>query len=1148
MLVIGTNKEEIRARGSWVNLSGEWYYKISGAQAMPAFFMGIVSSSNHWMFPGSKGGITAGRINPDHALFPYYTSDKVMEGAGITGSFTAIRIKQEGKTILWEPFSELHGLLYHTELNLYKNVPGNKLVYESVNHDLKLVFRYNWTTSPRYGFVRRAEIEYGGSGDLDIELLDGLQNILPAGLNEQLQNARSNLVDAYKKQERVPATNLVLYRLSSIIIDRPIPAEALSCNVCYLPEVGEYPLFLSSLQVEAFRKGQDLAEETEIKGEKGAFLVQHRFTLSPGQRRDWLMVADVDQDHSSLTALMDELQDPEKLKEAILRDIDLGTRQLNQIVASSDGLQSGSDKKSTGRHYANVLYNVMRGGLFDDQYRIPSADFVACIKRSNKEVYTQNKAFLEALPEKIDRNSLLEQVRQTGSADFERLALDYLPLFFSRRHGDPSRPWNRFSIETETAEGERKLYYEGNWRDIFQNWEALLYAYPDFIPNVLAKFVNASTIDGYNPYRIGSYGIDWEKTEPDDPWSFIGYWGDHQIIYLLKLLEAARNFNPEALQVLLAKPVFAYANVPYRIRSYSEILDNPKETIDYDAALEAEIGTRVKALGSDGKLVTDGRGRILQVNFVEKLLLTFLTKISNFVPDGGIWLNTQRPEWNDANNALVGNGLSMVTLSYMYRYVVFLHELLERSGDDNYELTEALHEFFRGIYTTLENHRKDLDFGFSDLARKTFTDTLGKQGERYRQKVYRLPEVINRRRLDKKEMLDFCVLCKAYLERSILNNRRSDRLFHAYNLLSRGAAGYAVGHLYEMLEGQVAVLSSGVLPASEAIALLKAMKSGPLYRQDQHSYLLYPDRDLPVFLATNQIPEVAVAENPLLVALLSSDNRAVIRRDSRGHCHFHPSFKNRDDLNEALDGLSGEDFNDLLVHHRQKTLDLFESLFNHHAFTGRSGTFFGYEGLGSIYWHMVSKLLLAVQEVFFAAVAKNESVETCRELADHYYDIRAGLGWEKEPDNYGAFPTDPYSHTPARRGAQQPGMTGQVKEDMLARIGEIGILVANGRLHFRPWLFRREELLNQAEDMIYFDVNNTECRLELEAGSFGFTICQVPVVYQESDQNKLYIYYRDGSVETIQGSDLGLELSNEVFSRSGKIEKLVLRTKFADWQ
>ena len=51
---------------------------------------------------------------------------------------------------------------------------------------------------------------------------------------------------------------------------------------------------------------------------------------------------------------------------------------------------------------------------------------------------------------------------------------------------------------------------------------------------------------------------------------------------------------------------------------------------------------------------------------------------------------------------------------------------------------------------------------------------------------------------------------------------------------------------------------------------------------------------------------------------------------------------------------------------------------------------------------------------------------------------------------YGAFPTDPYSHTPSFAGARQPGMTGQVKEDFLARLGELGAQVVAGRLRLGP--------------------------------------------------------------------------------------------------
>ena len=42
-------------------------------------------------------------------------------------------------------------------------------------------------------------------------------------------------------------------------------------------------------------------------------------------------------------------------------------------------------------------------------------------------------------------------------------------------------------------------------------------------------------------------------------------------------------------------------------------------------------------------------------------------------------MNTQRPEWNDANNALVGKGLSVVTLCYLRRFIVFFKDLLDHS-------------------------------------------------------------------------------------------------------------------------------------------------------------------------------------------------------------------------------------------------------------------------------------------------------------------------------------------------------------------------------------------------------------------------------------------------------------------------------------
>ena len=61
-------------------------------------------------------------------------------------------------------------------------------------------------------------------------------------------------------------------------------------------------------------------------------------------------------------------------------------------------------------------------------------------------------------------------------------------------------------------------------------------------------------------------------------------------------------------------------------------------------------------------------------------MVSMLSKLSNFVPEGGIWMNTQRPEWNDANNALVGYGISVVTLCYLRRYIEFCRRLFGRAS------------------------------------------------------------------------------------------------------------------------------------------------------------------------------------------------------------------------------------------------------------------------------------------------------------------------------------------------------------------------------------------------------------------------------------------------------------------------------------
>ncbi len=211
-------------------------------------------------------------------------------------------------------------------------------------------------------------------------------------------------------------------------------------------------------------------------------------------------------------------------------------------------------------------------------------------------------------------------------------------------------------------------------------------------------------------------------------------------------------------------------------------------------------------------------------------------------------------------------------------------------------------------------------------------------------------------------------------------------------------------------------------------------------------------------------------------------------------------------------------------------------MFDHQSFTGRSGTFYGYEGLGSIYWHMVSKLLLATEECFFKAVDEQAGPEIIGELKDHYYEIKAGIGLYKSPELYGAFPTDAYSHTPGNAGVKQPGMTGQVKEDFISRMGELGIRVQQGEIIFDTHLINRKEFTNTEIAFEYFNIKGEKQHLTLKENQLGFTLCQVPVVYTIANHIKILVSFKDGSQEEITGNVLSPQISSSIFKREDAVK------------
>ena len=637
-------------------IDGDLCHVIENVDDLEPFLMTVTSASDLWVFLASNGALTAGRRSADHAIFPYLTEDLVRDGARTTGSVTHIVARPDGGDALaWEPFGETHPDLPPVRRSLLKTTLGDVVHLQEEHPRASLTMRTTWRVSPTYGLVRTAVLTLSPHAvQTRATIIDGLRHFLPPGITARTQRELGPLLDAYKITE-LDESGLAWVRLNARLTDRAEAAESLAVTTVWehgLPEPHR------ALSGSALRHWPGRATSS-VRGERAAYLTRSDVILSPGESLRWTTVIDVDQDAAKVVALRRRLTVPDELVRSVEDDIAVARSRLRRLVGSADGFIVSGDPMADAHHAASAMFNIMRGGLPAQGDEIEREDVERFLRERNNGVADRWACALASLPERLSIHALREATRALGDPDLNRLVGEYVPLTFSRRHGDPSRPWNAFEIVVTDDHGSPRLAHQGNWRDIFQNWEALAWSFPSYTESFVRIFLNATTIDGYNPYRISRAGVDWEVPEPENPWSNIGYWSDHQIIYLSRLMELLGLQHPDRLAEMARSEHFTHADVPYRLATYAELLADPNNSVTFEGDRHARAMARVAAVGGDGRLLTRADGSLATANLSEKLLILVIAKLVNFVPEGGIWMNTQRPEWNDANNALVGRGLSV---------------------------------------------------------------------------------------------------------------------------------------------------------------------------------------------------------------------------------------------------------------------------------------------------------------------------------------------------------------------------------------------------------------------------------------------------------------------------------------------------------
>ena len=137
--------------------------------------------------------------------------------------------------------------------------------------------------------------------------------------------------------------------------------------------------------------------------------------------------------------------------------------------------------------------------------------------------------------------------------------------------------------------------------------------------------------------------------------------------------------------------------------------------------------------------------------------------------------------------------------------------------DTNLEISREVKILFDNIFRYYLNFRSKLSASFSDEERRTVMDALGQAGSDYRWNIYQQGFSGKFESLSVSKLKSFLELTCQYIEHSLKANQRADGLYHAYNILNLGQNTAEIDYLDEMLEGQVSILSSGLLSPKEAL-------------------------------------------------------------------------------------------------------------------------------------------------------------------------------------------------------------------------------------------------------------------------------------------------------------------------------------------
>jgi hypothetical protein len=775
-----------------------------------------------WAFYVNRGQAMAcfGVRNKDGAMVEFFPADKAYQLTPSRGFRTFLKITTGGATLTHEPFQRGSGEAARQRLFVTPHEVG----VEEIHSGLGLRIRADMFTLPEApvpGLVRRVTVENLSPEPKRVDIVDGLPQVLPYGMNQWCVKFMSRTVEAYMVVEGV-AERSPFFRLKVLPTDTPQVEPVLAGNF--------FAGFLDG------RRTRTVVDAERIFGRADDFSRPERFYAAEPLDFDWQVAGN--RTPAAFQALSLELEPGESRVFYGLYGQAPSWEALQEFLGGIAGAAWFELKREVNRRLVDDLTQ-----------RAYTATANPLINAYVRQCYLDNGlrgGFSMAVP---------------GG---KRLHL------YGRKHGDLERDYNDFLVQDSP-------YSEGNgdFRDMLQNRRMDVWFDPELDARDIHYFFNLIQPDGYNPCvlrnwrfvvdgaafpdyaaqfpglrellaRPFKYGELWRliRAGTDDPAPIIetllrearevedaefdrGYWSDHWT-YLVDLLESYAAIFPERVAGLLRERRYSFFDpthfvlprsrkqvlTPAGVRRFGAVEFRPEKLARI--ASRRECPYRVRADGGMGDVVT--------TTLLGKIIALIANKLASLDSDGiGIEMEADRPGWCDALNGLPGLFGSSVNETIELKRLADFTRLALAGLDGECPLPLELAEFVATLETLLRQPA---------LPAEVFWEESQTAKERYREKVFMGFDGAEHA-LSFERVRDFLGMVSAHLDGSIAKARTPKGIvtyfsYEAEAILETGAVtGFRRHSLPLFLEGFVHALR--IASPEEARALYQTVRNSPLF-------------------------------------------------------------------------------------------------------------------------------------------------------------------------------------------------------------------------------------------------------------------------------------------------------------------------------